>query len=111
MLVDVAISGDRNVIKKEAGKLLYYKKITIEIQRTWTVKTKVIALILAATEAISKAFRYLNNFKPFGKARHQGATEESHTELCACTLESTNVKVQNISTVEFLLKTWFVPGV
>jgi len=32
MLIDVAISGDRNVIKKEAQKILEYKDLTIEIQ-------------------------------------------------------------------------------
>jgi len=31
MLIDVAISGDRNVIKKEAEKILKYKYLTIEI--------------------------------------------------------------------------------
>jgi hypothetical protein len=30
---DVAISGDRNVFKKEAEKILKYKDLTIEIQR------------------------------------------------------------------------------
>jgi len=33
MLIDVTISGDRNVIKKEAEKILKYKDLTIEIQR------------------------------------------------------------------------------
>jgi len=33
MLLDVAISGDRNVIKKEAEKILKYKDPTIEKQR------------------------------------------------------------------------------
>ena len=42
MLIDVAISGDRNVIKKEAKNILKYKDLTIEIQRMWNVKTKVI---------------------------------------------------------------------
>ena len=32
MLIDVAISGDRNVIKKEAEKILKYKDLTMEIQ-------------------------------------------------------------------------------
>ena len=41
MLIDVAISGDRNVIKKENDKFLKYKDLTIEIQRMWNVKTKV----------------------------------------------------------------------
>jgi len=38
MLIDVALSGDRNVIKKEAEKILKYKDLTIEIQRMWNVK-------------------------------------------------------------------------
>jgi hypothetical protein len=49
MLIDAAISGDRNVIKKEAEKILKYKDITIEIQRMWNVKTKVIPVIIGAT--------------------------------------------------------------
>ena len=43
MLIDVAISGDRNVIKKEAEKILKYKDLTIEIKHMWNVKTKVIS--------------------------------------------------------------------
>jgi hypothetical protein len=45
MLIDVAISRDRNVIKKEAAKILKYKHLTIEIQRMWNVKTKAIPVI------------------------------------------------------------------
>jgi hypothetical protein len=40
MLIDVAISRDRNVIKKEAEKILTYKDFTIEIQRVWNVTTQ-----------------------------------------------------------------------
>jgi len=54
MLTDVAISGDRNVIKKEAEKILKYKELTIEIQRMWNVKPKVIPVIIGATGTISK---------------------------------------------------------
>ena len=57
MLIDVAISGDRNVIKKEAEKILKYKNLTIEIQRMWSVKTKMIPVIIGVTETISKTFR------------------------------------------------------
>ena len=32
MLIDVAIHGDRNVIKKEAEKILKYKDLIKEIQ-------------------------------------------------------------------------------
>jgi hypothetical protein len=41
MLIDVTISGDKNVFKKEVEKILKYKDLTIEIQRMWNVKTKV----------------------------------------------------------------------
>jgi hypothetical protein len=34
MLTDVAISGNINVIKKESEKILKYKDLVIEIQRT-----------------------------------------------------------------------------
>ena len=62
MLIDVAISGDRNVIKKEDEKILKYKDLTIEIQRMWNVKTKVIPVIIGATGTISKTFRkYVSN--------------------------------------------------
>jgi len=62
MLIDVAISGDRNVIKKEAEKILKYKDLTIEIQRMWNVKTKAIPVITGATGTISKLFRkYVRN--------------------------------------------------
>jgi len=62
MLKDVAISGDRNVIKKEADEVLKHKELTIEIQRMWNVKTKVIPVIIGATGTISKSFRkYVSN--------------------------------------------------
>jgi len=61
-LIDVAISGDRNVIKEEAEKILKYKDLTIEIQRMWNVKTKVIPVITGATRTISESFRkYVSN--------------------------------------------------
>ena len=54
--------GDRNVIKKEAEKILKYKDLTIEIQRMWNVKTKVFLVIIGSTGAISKSFRkYVSN--------------------------------------------------
>jgi len=50
------------VIKKEAEKILKYEDLTIEIQRMWNVKTKVIPVIIGATGTISRSFRkYVNN--------------------------------------------------
>ena len=62
MLIDVAVSGDRNAIKREGEKILKYKDLTIEIQRMWIVRTKVIPVIIGATGTISKSFRkYVTN--------------------------------------------------
>ena len=62
MLIDVAISGDRNAIKKEEEKILKYKYLTIKKQRMWNVKTKVIPVIIGATGTISKSIRkYVSN--------------------------------------------------
>jgi hypothetical protein len=54
MLTDVAISGERNVIKKEAEKILKYKDLTIEVRCMWNVKTKLIPVIIQATGTTSK---------------------------------------------------------
>jgi hypothetical protein len=56
MLIDVAIPGDRNVIRKEAEEILKCKYVTVEIQRMWNVKTGVIPVIIGATGTISKSF-------------------------------------------------------
>jgi len=62
MLIDVAISGDRNMIKKEDEKILKYKDLTIEIQRMWNVKSNVTPVIIGTTGTISKSFRkYVSN--------------------------------------------------
>ena len=36
MLIEFAIPGDTNVIKKQAGKLLKYKDLIIEIKRMYS---------------------------------------------------------------------------
>jgi len=54
---NVVIVGDRNVIKKEAGKMLKYKGLITEIKRMWNVKAKVIPAIIGATGTISKSRR------------------------------------------------------
>jgi hypothetical protein len=64
MLIDVAISGDRNLIKKEGEMILKYKDLVIEIQCMWNVKAKVIPVITGATGTISKSLRqYLCNIQ------------------------------------------------
>ena len=41
------------MIKKEAEKILKYKDLTIEIQRMWNVRTKVMPVTIGATGTIS----------------------------------------------------------
>jgi hypothetical protein len=61
-LIDIAIRGHRNVIKKETEKILKYKDLIREIQRMWNVKTKVTPVIIGAMGTISKSFRqYLSS--------------------------------------------------
>jgi len=62
MLIDVAILGDRNLVNKEAEKILKYKDLAIEIQSMWNVKIKLIPVIIGATGTISESFRkYVSN--------------------------------------------------
>jgi hypothetical protein len=49
LLIDAAISSDRNVIQKESEKKLKYKNSSIEIQRMWNMKCFVIPVITGAT--------------------------------------------------------------
>ena len=85
MLIDVAISGDRNVIKegsREDSKI--YKDLAIEIQRVWNVKTNVIPAIIGETETISKSFRkHLRNVpgKEIKELQRKGHTWALHTYL------------------------------
>jgi len=94
MSTDVAISADRNVIKKEAENILKYKDIIIEIQRMWNVKAKVIynnrrdLKYLKITQTIPE--------QRIAKARIRGITETSHIRHCSQTAGSANVRIQNI---------------
>ena len=76
------------MIKKEAGKILKYKGLTLEIQRMWNVKTKVIPVIIGVTGTISKSFRkYVSNIPGNMKSRNHRKQPYTYTG-------STNVKVQ-----------------
>ena len=62
MLLNVAISGDRNVMDREADQIHNCKDLIMEIQPMWNVKTEVIQAIVGVTRLISKSLRkYLNN--------------------------------------------------
>jgi hypothetical protein len=61
MLIDVAMPGDRNVIKKEAENILKYKDLTTEIQRMWNVKARVISVIIGASGTVSKSLKKIRD--------------------------------------------------
>ena len=47
---------------KETEKVLKYKDLTIQIQRTWNVKTDVVAVLIRTTGTILESFgKYLSN--------------------------------------------------
>ena len=48
LFINVAISGDRNVIKNGTENILNNRNLTIAIERTWTVKTKEIPVVTGA---------------------------------------------------------------
>jgi len=50
LLIDVAVPEDRNVIKKEAEKILKYKDLIIKVQRMWNAKTIVTQVIIGLQE-------------------------------------------------------------
>ena len=54
---NAAIPGDRNVIKREAEKILKYKDLIIEVQRMGYVKARLISVIKGANGTISKSLR------------------------------------------------------
>ena len=59
VLIDVAISEERNMIKQEVENILKCKDLTVEILRvhTWNTKTKIIPLITEASRTILESFR------------------------------------------------------
>ena len=62
IIINATLKSQKCDLKKCAEKVLKYKDLTIEIQRVWNVKTKVIPVIIGATETISKSFRkYVSN--------------------------------------------------
>jgi len=77
IIISVENSGDRNVMKKEAEKILKYsyKDLTIEIQGMWNVKEKMVPVIIRATGTISKTFRkYVSNIPGKHEVREQQKT-------------------------------------
>ena len=78
MLIDVAFPGDRNVIKKEAEKILKYKYLVTEIQPMWNMEAKVIQVKIGATGTVSRSLRqYLSNIT--GRHEIKELQKQSHS--------------------------------
>jgi len=54
IVINVAICGHRNLIRKEARRVRKHEDLTVEIQRMWNVKTKVIRITTGSTGTIPK---------------------------------------------------------
>jgi len=88
MLIDVAISGDRSVIRKEVEEILKYKDLKIEISVHVECKNE---------GDTSNNRGYWDYFKVIQKIREQhtrkalsqGTTENSHIGHCTHNAEST----------------------
>jgi hypothetical protein len=90
MLIYVVISGNRNVIKKEAEKRLKDKNHIMEIQIMWNVKAKMLPVIIVATGTISKSLRqYLSNIPRTHENKE--LQKNSHFGQCTHTTENANV--------------------
>ena len=75
------------MIKREAGKILKYKDLTIEIKSMWNVKVKVILVVIGATGTVSESFRqYLRNI----------AAEHAIRELQTATMLRTAHKLREV---------------
>ena len=97
MLIDVAIPGDRNVVKRDAERILKYKDLTTEIQCMWNVKAYMIPVLIGVTETISKSLRqYLSNI--LGK--------HEITELQKTAILGTEHKLQKVLMLKY--KTYFM---
>jgi hypothetical protein len=56
LLIEVTIPSDRNVAQREAEKKLKYKTLCIEIQWMCHMKCMIVAVIMAATGIVTKAW-------------------------------------------------------
>jgi len=95
VVIDVAIHRDRNVMKREAEKILKYKDLVIEIRCMWSVKAKVLPVITGAIGTISESVRqYLSNIS--GKREIKELQKTAILGTVHKLRGSADLKVQNI---------------
>jgi hypothetical protein len=89
ILIDVAIPAVRNVVQKEAEKMLKYKSVDIEIQRMWNLKCTIIPVIIGAIGIIKKLKEKPGSYSR--KTFNRFTTEDSYTWNSTHNTESTAV--------------------
>ena len=57
IIIDVAITADRNVVQMEEEKKLKYKSFSIEIHRMWNLKCTIIPVIIGANGIVTGILR------------------------------------------------------
>ena len=94
VLINVAISGDRNMFKREAEKMRKYDFLIVEIQSMWNLKGKLIPVITGATGTTSTQSRqYLSN-KPRRHKIKELQKKKPRIEYSTLTVGNTIVSVQ-----------------
>ena len=53
-IIDVAVPGDQNLVKKKWEKLNNYAELWLEIARIWNKETIVVPIIIGALESVPK---------------------------------------------------------
>jgi hypothetical protein len=90
MLIDAAISGDRNVIKKEAEKFYNVKKLNNRNKAHVECKNRSVTRTNRCNWNHLKIIHKISE-QHSRRAQNQGTTENSHTGHCTHISESTNV--------------------
>jgi len=94
LLAGTANSGDRNVIKNDAAKILKYIDLTTKTQRLWNVKNK------SDIKHKRGNWNQLNIIQKISaqhtEKAHQGTRENSHIRHCTHASETVEVRVQNV---------------
>ena len=135
--MDVAVTGDRHVIKKGAERILKYKDITKEIQLN--VKTEVVPVITVTTVPSVTLCTVItvttvpsqNHPQNTSATYHQSTTSSNYSKQpywhCTRTAGSTGVKYRTLSVGNsvtcsvncnyriavtlYTVETWFVAGI
>jgi len=109
VLIDGAIGGGRNVIKREAEKILKYRDRTVSVQCVENVKVKVIPVIIGVIGTIRKSFRqYLSKIP----ADHDFKEQQKTVLRCVIPVVCRKTKGEvNISHENTTMVVWIYDGI